>query len=494
MKPSSPLSKEVPLAMVGSAMFGRYDKISVENTFNMIIADNWLVPYAGYRAIKNIIHTGEGRGIYTSTIYNHMIMVIDNRVFQVSSTLDVDQIGTIDTFSGDVFISENNGGQIALCDKQNLYIFNYRNSTFQKITIVSSIGDGTFRPGYITFQDGYFITVNLVNNEWRLSDPNDGTQWPIFADGGATNVGLIETKPTNAIAAIRFPGKGNLLFVFGSTVTEPWYDTGAQLFPYQKNTYMNIDYGCLSAATIATEKDFIAWLGINEKAGPVIMISDGGEVKQLETDGINFRLARLVNPSLSYGFMFRQDGHIFYQITFPDPQDNLTLVYDFTTQKFFTLTDEYMNYHIAKRVAFFNDNYYFISLNDGDLYEMSTSILDYTYFNADGSTYTQEIPRVRVCKNIRLPDSSAFIINSLTFTMEQGQHTYDQPQRIDYAISNDGGETFTSFNSIEMNVPHQRRNRVTLFGLGYSNDFIPQFRFWGMNRFVITDGVITYYQ
>ncbi len=485
MKPSSSITKDLPLRIAGSAMYGRYDKISVENTYNMILSDNWLVPYAGYKVVARFIRNGEGRGIYTSTIQNMMFVVVNNAAYSVDQFLNVSRIGTLGTSSGDVFIAENNGGQIAFCDKQSIYIYNYDTATFSTITITPGESGKPFQPGYITFQDGYFITVNTLTNEWRLSSPNDGTMWPL----GAANEATIQTKPTKAVGVIRFPGKGNLLFVLGQTVTESWYDTGTNLFPYQKNTFYNIDYGCLNPATIATEKDFIAWLGINEKAGPVIMVSDGGEVKQLETDGINFKLANLKNPSNSYAFMFRQDGHVFYQITFPDPEDNLTLVYDFSTSKFFTMTDELMNYHIAKRVAFFNDTYYFISINDGFLYEMSTQILNYEYEDT-----THEIPRIRVCQNIRLPDSSGFIINSLAFTLDQGNQRMNIPQRIDMSISVDGGTIFSSYVGYELNRAGKHQNRFTSWPGCYTNDFVAQFRFIGLDRFTATDGIVSVYQ
>ena len=151
----------------------------------------------------------------------------------------------------------------------------------------------------------------------------------------------------------------------GSTVTEPWQDVGATLFPYQRNSSVNIDYGCLNPATIAFNENFVIWLAANEKSGPFIAYSTGGDINKISTDGIDFKFTQLKNPANSYGFLFRQDGHQIYQITFPD--DNLTYIYDFNTKKFFTLCDENFNAHIAKRIAFLIDKYYFVSFVDGNL-------------------------------------------------------------------------------------------------------------------------------
>jgi hypothetical protein len=471
MRMPPPTTKTLPLKIVGSNVYGRYPMISIEQTFNMIVSDGWSVPYAGYKVVAQIAQDGEGRGIYASNNLNQIIAVIDNNVYTINSNLAYQQVGSLSTFSGDVYIAENNAGQIAICDKSNIYIYEPAGSpTFQKITL-------NFLPGYISFQNGYFISPDLRQAQWRLSDFNNGTSWP----DAAPNDGQFQTKPNNPIAAIPFPSRGNLLFVFGETVIEPWFNTGQQIFPYQKNTFQNSDYGTANAATIAAGDTFIIWLATNEKSGPAIMISDSGEPQKISTDGIDFKLAQLTHPKNSYGFLFRQDGHLIYQLTFPS--DNFSLLYDFNTKAFFTPTDENMNYHIAKRVVYFNNSYYFVSFSDGNLYELNS---DYTTY--DG----KEVPRVRVCNTLRLPDSSRFIINNLSFHVEQGE--YRSLQAIDFSFSKDNGNSFSSYDRRDLSITGLRQRRINFWNKGAALNFTPQFRFYGSGRFVASDGVVSYYQ
>lgn len=471
----------VPFKMVGSTVFGRYPKISVEQTFNMIISDDWLVPYAGYQNVLEISPSGKGRGIFVSTRLNKLIVVVDNIVYTVDTSLNLTQIGLLSTFSGDVFIDENQNNQIGICDKQNIYIYNYITTTFTTVTL-------NFTPGYIYFQDGYFIAPDISSivgsAKWRLSALNDGTNWPLSPQ----TEGLFQTKPDQVVACVAFPSKENLLFVMGRIVTELWYDTGGALFPYQRSSSVNIDYGCLNPATIAVGDRFVVWLAANEKSGPVIMYSEGGNTVQISNDGINFKLAELNHPEISYGFLFKQDGHLLYQITFPDPSDNLTYTYDFSTQKFFTLTNQTMDFHIAKKVAFFNNTYYFVSLIDGNLYELDTKFTNYDYSN----NVIYEIPRTRVCETVRMPDTSPFITQNLNFVVEQGESV--TPGRIDFNVSRDGGQTFGNVVSQTMNTLANRRNRVTFRRMGYGNEMTPQFRFQGFGRFVIGNGTMDLYQ
>lgn len=530
MKPTQQKAQEIPLKMVGSNRYGRFSKISDETTYNMIISDDWLVPYAGYQKKITINDKGVGRAIYSSQRWNRMVVVIDNNVYSIGEELIPALLFQLNTNLGDVFIDENLASQIAICDGQDIWIWNWSTHSKTQVTLPTEGSPAkAIIPGYITYQDTYFITVNKESGSWFLSKQSDGTDWA-WGSGSTPVTTTIQTKPDNAVAALRAPGRGNLLYVFGENVTELWNDYGLQLFPYQRNNSVSIDYGCLSATTIAAMDMTVAWLGINEKSGPVIMTSQGSDAVKISTDGIDYQLSRLIKPSSSYGFFFKQDGHLFYQLTFTDPKDNLTLVYDFNTQSFFTLTDEKMNFHIAQRVAFFNDTYYFVSIVDGNVYEISTKFTNYDY-STPAKTLIYEIPRIRICPPIRLKDSSRFMTSSLTFTIEQGNDqefsgsylTYITSEggtvitsetvspelgiffqteqvvnpyvpRIDMRLSKDGATTFGSYVSKDLNTLGDRKNRVVYWQLGASNDLTTQFRFWSLDRVIVADGVMNIYQ
>lgn len=476
MKARAPAQTQIPLDIVGSTAFGRYPKISLEQTFNMIMSDGWMVPSAGYKKIAQIDDEGEGRGIYSSSRFNHLIAAINDGIYTLSPSNSLSRVATIDTSAGDIFMDGNNADEIAICDRDSIYIYNFRTNTFGRASTSPSTSLD-FIPGYVAFQSGYFVAPATGRAAWRLSTVNDGLAWP----DDAGNEGELQTKPDDVMAVIRFPGKGNLILVFGKTVTEFWYNTGTQLFPFTKNTFNDIDFGCANAATIATNDTMVFWVGTNEKSGPVIMYTDGSAAHQISNDGINFRLANLVNPTNCYGFCFKQDGHQFYQVTWPD--DALSLAFDCETKKFFTMTDRFLGAHIAKRVAFFNNSYYFVSFIDGNIYEMNSKYPDY-----DG----EEIPRIRVCKHVRAPGDAQFIVNNITFTLEQGDAA--EIQRVDFSCSKDGGASFGNVIGNVLNPIGKRRNRLNFWRLGMANDFVPQFRFWGHSRFVATDGFTSIYQ
>lgn len=551
--------KQFPLNIVGSSIFGRYPKISIEKTYNMFMSDGFMVPYAGYNigiTSSQFGNATKGRGIFTSTKFDKLVVVEGNGVYLVDinysqqkqkvTTSQVIRIGTLQTQTGVVYIAENNKPQIGISDGTAFYLYDPTlTPSFQAIPL-------DFVPGYLTFHDTYFILVAVGTNTWRLSLQNDGSSFP----NDQFSVGALQTKPDNMQAVLRFPSKGNMIFVMGSIVTEAWFDTGAQLFPYQRLNQFNIDYGCLQPATVAYMDEIAVWLAQNEKSGPIILSSDGGMPKKITTDGIDFLFSTLQNPQDSQAFLYRQDGHLIYHINFYS--DNLSLFYDFNTDKFYHACDQNLNYYIASEVAFFNNQYYFITRNNGNLFVFDTEITTYEDVDSLGNTSINEIPRIRCCANIRLPDQGYMIINDIGFTIETGETNYQQQSlgeiilitqdghpiatqgdfiglitqdgnliltqngnwivsqqsdegdpailiaqqqantgtsflslpHVDLSISTDGGASFGNEWAYHLPAIGHRKNRLMWWQAGIANDFVPQFKFWGLNRFVVTDGIV----
>jgi hypothetical protein len=534
MRPApSPPKSEVPLKIVGGCTFGRNHKISSERTYNMFVSDDTLIQTPGYRVVITPKIGGKGRGIFASSRGGFMVTVIDNVVSRVQGpegALEETTLFELGTYFGDVTIEENSNYQIAICDGLDLWIYNWKTGVHGKATLPDSeITGQDIIPGYVTYHDGYFIVPDTSTNQWFISKPNDGLVWDWGAGSTSVN-GAIQTKPDFAEAVLRAPGKGSLIYVFGQNVTELFNDIGAQLFPYQRQSSVSIDYGCISSNTIATMDEYVAFLGVNEKAGPAILVSAGGPFERISNDGIDFKLAEVVAPQSSTAFFYKLGGHVFYQITFFDPRDNFSLLYDFNTKDFFYVTDENMNYSIIHSVAFYNNVYYFVSLNDGNIYEFDILLTQYDYTPPGAIPMSQAkmIPCIRICNTAEQADSSQFIANSLSFIMEQGMDPYwksmpqryitteggqvitteaeptyvgvflqtelvlpDYAPRIDLSISKDAGVTFGSFYGKELNTLGNRKNRVVFWGLGISNSFTVQLRFWSKFRKTISNGVIS---
>lgn len=509
--------QEVPLKLVGGSNFGRYPKISVEQTWNMIVSDDALVPYAGYKVALVVNATNKGRGIYSSFNGEIMVAVIGRNLYKISVNPATNElqndgiVGILETVSGDVYIAENNSKQICITDGVYAYVYDYANNQFYSSSPTLPPGAlalaFTFpNPGYVSFQNGRLIIASLTTQYWLLSGLNNALDWPQYNPiTKAYQVGTIQTKPTTAVAAIPVPGGGNNIIVLGTNCGESWQDVGSSLFPYQRGVTFNIDYGCLNPSSISRLDNFIVWLGYNEASGPVIMTATGSAVKRISTDGIDYVLSTLTNPTNCTGFLFRQDGHIIYQFTFPD--DNISYIYDFNTGLFFNVSDDKLDYHIARQVVFYNNNYYFVSLNGGNIYEFGTQYTDAIY-SVNNNLVQKEIPRIRITPPVRLPSQRYFIGKSAGFTIENGQPniktlkptngsptpTVNWSEAVDLSISIDGGETFGNSWRVNLNPTGQRKSRLIWQRLGIVNDISLQFRFSGFGRFIAFDGILEIYQ
>jgi len=545
----TPNSELIPIQIAGSSTFGRYNKIASGLTYNMYLSDGWLINFAGYKRAIQLTETnvGEGRGLFHSSRGNFLVAVIGALVFKITEELNYSIIGTLNTQSGEVFMDENLNNQICIVDGANAYIYNYKLPS--GIVLQTSV---TFNPSDVCFHNTYFL---FGNN----SRENTGAFWYAYvydeADINGTSIKqqtqlALSTKPDFAIAVRRLPGQANNVLVFGNTVCEIWTQVGG-LQNYRRNSTVNIDYGCLSVSTISSCEQYTAWLAVNEDSPPRIMTySQAGGLRRISTDGIDHLLDGIKFPEKSTAIFYVQDGHLFYQLTFYDSADNLTIIYDFNTEKFFSLSDYNGDYHPARKIVYFNNYSYFVSLNNASLYKMDTM---YTTYNDNitenpnefNPALNHQIPRTRICESIRKPDSGRFIANSLVITMAQGDDpmftginmessaiqdyivtedgqiivseqnnamvtqnsdgggnadlyfdanlsTSYRP-RVDIAISKDSGTTWSNYVSRGLNPIGKRKNIITWNCLGQANDLTIKFSFLGMSSFVVNDGFVEVY-
>lgn len=525
----TPNAQQIPVKIVGSSVFGRHPIISDERTWNMFISDDWLINFAGYNEAVEILPVGnEGRGFFHSTRGNFMLAVISSNVYRINANLGYQFIASIGTDTGEVFMDENLSSQIAIVDGVSTgYIYNYTTDTLDEIVYD---GGTAFVPNYVTYQNTYFIFGNAA------TDPS-GSDWFVYQSGFVppgpadpfklvwVQTLAIQTKPDFAKAAIRIPSHGNNLLVLGSTVAEIWTNvSGLQI--YQRNASINIDYGVASVATIAASDDMVAWLGINEKSSPAIMVMAGGQAERISTDGIDYLLSLVEHPESSTAMFYRQDGHVFYILTFFDALDNFSIMYDFTTQKFFDITDWDFTYHPARQMVYFDNDIYFVSLKQGSIMKMSSDI---TSISTDVQN-EYEIPRIRKCDTYRLPGSDRFIVNQFGFTVENGVEQgvdfqiecdgyilgessgdimYSEDDipllveggscqiyrpRIDVTFSKNGGHTYSNAVPYFMHATGNYKNQPRFNNLGEANQFTIQMRFWGFGAVVIANGVLEVYQ
>jgi len=408
--------------------------------------------------ILNNIAICDGFHVYIYNYFSNINYIAGTNPYNTGT---VSQSGVTVTGVGTTFTNLMIGGTIYFADNTSAMITGFTDATH--ITVNTSATKSSqsylittpldFIPNYICFHDGRFIATSASSGgrqagQWRLSQTYlvGSTVYIAFPLSSQTQGGF-QTKPDLPIAVTRIPGRQNLILILGSIVGNVWADLGLAKFPYQLNTTFNVDYGTVNSATVATLNNLVVWLGINEKSGIVVNFTTGQDLQRISTDGIDFKLQNIKEPTKAYGFLYQQDGHIFYIFTFYDTQDNLTLMYDFSEGKFYNLSDEHGDFFIAKKVVFFNNKYYFISINDGNIYEINANFTTYKYKNSPANLpHDFTIPRGRVCSTWRSPDDVPVIANDLFFVIEQGidPNNSGEGNKIQSITLNEPGSDYTT--------------------------------------------------
>lgn len=519
---------QLPVNVVGSSVFGRYPKISVEKTYNMFISDSWLVNYAGFQKRAVITNTGEGRGAFHSIRGNFMLCVIASGVYKFGTNLAPQFVGTLDSSFGEVSMDENLDSQICIADGQDAYIYNYDSNQLvkQNLTFLAA----PIAVNYVCYHNTFFLIASRQGSD-------NSFNWYAFEKDTDTTLQLntqfsLQTKADSAIAVRRLPGRGNNVIVFGTSVAEMWTQVGGT-DNYRRIQSSNIDYGTVSVNTIDANEEFICWIAQNESSSPCLYYSNGSEAQRISTDGIDYLLQSIEHPEQSTAFFFRQDGHLFYQFTFFNPDDNLSMVYDFNTQKFYHVSDQDQNFHPARQIVYFNKATYFVSINDAAIYEMSTNFISYNY-NLDENEDGDVIPRIRIPKTLRKEDSSRWRGGSFTFWLEQGCDgnfivdpnlivcdgslitesggffiVTEQGDTIlsetgscfgsitgpvvDLSLSKNGNQSFGNYVRKYLNSQGNYRNIIKWWRMGQCNELTLQLRFYGLQRFVAGDGIFEAY-
>lgn len=112
--------------------------------------------------------------------------------------------------------------------------------------------------------------------------------------------------------------------------TEVWYDAGGSLFPFQIMPGVFIQHGCIAPASVTTHDLDVFWLGLDNAGQGTVFMGTGYEARKISTWAIAQMISGYIKSagkiSDAIGFVYKQQDHVFYVLTFPTA--NATLVYD----------------------------------------------------------------------------------------------------------------------------------------------------------------------
>lgn len=188
--------------------------------------------------------------------------------------------------------------------------------------VFATITDPAFAGGNTSaFIDGYLIYCQPTNNQWYISLVN---QVAFNALDFAQKTGA-QDRIVGIVAAKRY------VYLFGAETTEVWFDAGDTPFAFDRLPGIFIQWGCMSAASIATMDGDVYWLAQSPQGMAVIVRSRQFSALQISTFAINDAMQSYTDLNQAIGFVYQFDGHLFYVLSFP--VSDVTWQYDLSTEQ-----------------------------------------------------------------------------------------------------------------------------------------------------------------
>jgi hypothetical protein len=322
--------------------------------------------------------------------------------------------------------------------------------------VFGSGGGTTSFPG----QNPYYISNSAFSTVLQITDPNfpaytvpgfaflDGTLYVMTYQGaiyGSKNLNDPTVwDPLNVIQANAMPDNGVVLarqltyvVAIKSTSTQFFYDagnaTGSPLAPVPGAI---LNYGCLSADTLAEIDGLLLWVTSNStNSGQVLLLENLG-MRIVSTPGIERQLDLATLGAVFRSFAIKHGGHRLYILT--NVTTNVTLVYDIDQHLWYQWTDYLGNYYpIVSQTIDKNGNHLFQHTN-GSVYIMDT---DFVYPNDYGNVFSVDI---------YTPNFDAGVDRTKYLSMMRFNGDQTPGSKLNIRSSEDDYQTWTNFRTVSL--------------------------------------------
>lgn len=247
------------------------------------------------------------RGIWSHGDFKYVVN--RNKLWKEANDGTRTDVGTLLTSGGIVDMSDN-GTQLCIVDGTYGYIFNFDTSAFAQITDagfpVSPNG-----PTSVTFLNLRFIVTCADSGQYFWSDINDGLLWD------ALNFSTEESNPDNLVRNIADNGQ---LVLFGDFTTG---FAGATSSDDEAGAFGRIgasalEFGLAARWSLDKFDQSLIFLCKSRLGGVQVATLSGYSLEVVSNADIESLFSAYAGIESATGFSFREQGHSFYQINFPN--------------------------------------------------------------------------------------------------------------------------------------------------------------------------------
>lgn len=224
--------------------------------------------------------------------------------------------GTLASTSGFVGMAHNRT-QLVLVDGANLYVYTLATNTLTQITSVGWRGSDD-----VWELDGYMIFVDPDTDQFYLSAIDDA------ATLDALDFSSADSGPDNIIT---HRVSHRQLWLFGTTTTELWINSGDLAFPFVRYQSYTLDVGIVGKRAAIVAADTIFWIGQTRAGRGLVYMAAGSQPQRVSTIAVEQALAASTDLSQAAMWAYQVEGHEFIGINAPGL--STTWVYDAAMQQ-----------------------------------------------------------------------------------------------------------------------------------------------------------------
>jgi hypothetical protein len=360
----------------------------------------------------------------------NLYVVSGSELYAVTSAGVSTLLGTID--GGGISSMAHNGTQV--CIISGTYSYSANLAGVSTLAIAQCAG--------VAVQDGYGIFAESNSQRFFISAINDFTTF----DG--TEFALANAVPDNLTGIVNVNRE---TWLFGEKTVQVYYNSGNPDFPFSRIAAGVIQRGTNSPRTICQNQGHVFWLGEDLR----VYVSNGYQPEAISTHPIEREIATYISPEDASAFIYEQEGHTFYVLTFTER----TWVFDVSTGLWHERVSETLDYWRARTY----ERYFGLHLV-GDAVTGALYTLDLGAYTDDGST----IRRVAVSPPIHA-DTMFATMTEVRVDAETGvglaSGQGSDPQMM-LRWSDDGGNTWSNEHWRSLGNIGYRGSRATWRRLG----------------------------
>ena len=438
-------------------------------------------PRPGLIALSSPPTPGRGRGLYRAS-NGDLYGTVGSAVYYIDKNWVFNLVGTIQNQFTPVSMIDNgqsNGNAIVLVDNSPLgYQINMSSRQMTQIVDTTGLFTGATM---VAFFDTFFIFNQIGTNNWYCS-LSEQVAFNALDQGSKGTFG----DPIQGI----IPCQRNLWLV-GSMTSEPWFNAGDPIFPFEEVFGQFIPYGTIAPYSICTTDVSAYWLGQNKDGRAIMLMVQGYSAKRVSTFALENEWLTYPRRDDAICYTYQQGGHDFVVIHFPSANKSWGL--DLSTkqwhQRAWIDNNGILNRERVAFHAFAYDTNVGMDWQTGQIYAI------------DQATMTdagQPIVFVRSFPHI-VDDLRMITVPSVTLDMQTGTLSGSAEQQQAYSpfnsgfssgfgpitaveapsvamrVSKDGGQTFGNYRKKALMSAGHFRSMLRWRGLGQGRDWVFEF-------------------